>query len=150
MSEENLLVNNYPVKLYQEGEIQIDIPQKNIQRHLDIHENDSNKSFPVYLRECDLKAMLKFINDNKPSSLNIQINDDTLSQFPNYNKGVLYDPTTKQSVKDICVNYCPDRKFRDITGGQFCNVTYKCQNLKSVEESNHSSCHNCINNLVIE
>jgi predicted transport protein len=94
--------------------------------------------------------MLKLIDDNKKSlmSLNITITEETVEQYPNYNKGKLIDSSIKQSTKDVCVNYCPDKNIRDITGGNFCNVTYKCKNLMTEVEINNPSCNRCINHLV--
>ena len=65
MSKSTLNVNNYPAKIYQEGEIQIDIPQKVLKRHLEDCKEGLKDSFPVYLRECDLREMLALIEKEK-------------------------------------------------------------------------------------
>lgn len=62
MAQKTLSVNNYPATIYQEGEIQITIPRKAINRHL---EEGDKVDFPVYLRECDLREMLALIESDR-------------------------------------------------------------------------------------
>jgi transposase-like protein len=61
----NLTVNNYPVRIYQEGEIEICIDNKSIERHLIDSKDGLKDSFAVYLRECDLRSMLALIDGEK-------------------------------------------------------------------------------------
>jgi transposase-like protein len=64
MPQKILDINNYPAKIYQEGEIEITIPKNYIERHFDTSSKDT---FPVYLRECDLREMLALIETERAS-----------------------------------------------------------------------------------
>lgn len=65
MSKKDLVANNHPVKIYQDGEFQIDISQRDIRIHLEYCDEALKDSLPLYLRECDLRAMLKLIEDDR-------------------------------------------------------------------------------------
>jgi hypothetical protein len=66
MSTNNLTVNNYPVRIYQEGEVEISIDKRSIERHVTDCKDGIKDSFSVYLRECDLRSMLALIdNENR-------------------------------------------------------------------------------------